>query len=250
MTTKPLKTLLTALLVLTLFSAISCRDEEKQPALLEIPLVLTLGSDTILTIEQIRPSFSATPLYPDIAHTEAGDGRIRVNGLKIGSTDINIRDEKNRNRVLLKVRVVRSYQLYRMVRYQNLVIAKDSLVRKSIEARLESELPYPLNGYYGFNLKRSELHLFPEGLGGPEIKGELVRLNSSGAMKLRYNNEVHVYVFSPTLLGARPASTSELNEGPLRQYGLIEDMTAAFQSKYSEADGRQVYRIQMLEPED
>lgn len=234
----------TAFLFSLAFFLTACSKKDANPAPEEIWVPIVLGNDTTLTIESVNSPLSAISKNEDVATARIEGSKVLISTQRLGSTDIMIRDNKNIERIILKIEVGRGYTVQKIESYLTSVLATDPEIRKSIEAELNTIIPLPVNAVYGFNatIEPSSLYIFPEGLDKQRIEGTIAYNRENRTVTLKYSEKEFTYV----VVSAGSLKSSAVSESPITQIGFIEDFTEKYQNQYPQAGISRAFRVQVL----
>lgn len=115
-----------------------------------------------------------------------------------------------------------------------------------------SSNPLPLHALYGIGYipDPSILHIFPTGITGEEIIGEISLNTDNKVINLSYGNKQYEYIFvienNRNKMNVKGKSILESPVVPV-YLSFKEDLTEKFKTKYPNAGVQSVLRIQKLE---
>lgn len=235
--------------LLVLFA--SCKKNDAQPNVETVQLGIILGKDTTISALAIKEPFDLIVSDENIASARKLGEEIKVTTHKVGYTEIKIIGQNKEQRGLIQIWVSRGFNLLEIKSYEYVIDVADLNVKKEIEITLKSSVPLPINALYGIGYlpAPSVLHVFPSGIKGEEIIGEISLNTENRTVNLSFNNKQYEYIFVVENSSKMNIKGKSILESPVIpvQLSFKEDLTEKFKSDYPHAGVQNVLRIQKLE---
>lgn len=234
---------------LALFAA--CKKNDVKPEIETIELGITLGNDTTVSLSAIQEPFSIITSDENVATAEKQGDEIKITSHKVGYTEIKIIDQNSKEQVLVKVWVSRGFSLLEVKSYDFVIEVSDQNIKTEIETKLNTSNPLAIGALYGISYLSgsSTLHVFPGGIDGEEILGEVSFDNNTKTIHLSYDDKSYQYQLMIEYSRSKMNGKNKIMESPVvpAYFSFHENLTEQLKVEYPNTEIRNVTRIHRLE---
>lgn len=239
------------LLIFFLALFASCKKNDVKPEIETIELGITLGNDTTISMSAIQEPFNIISSDENVATAEKQGDEIKITSHKVGYTEIKIINQNSKEQVLVKVWVSRGFSLLEVKSYDFVIEVSDQNIKTEIETKLSTSNPLPVGALYGISYLSgpSMLHIFPNGINGEEILGEISFDNNTKTINLFYDNKSYQYQLMIEYGRSKMKGKNKIMESPIvpAYFSFREDLTEQFKTEYPNTEIQNVTRVHRLE---